>query len=89
MRTPRASLECASAATMVALGAGYGKALLARLARIAKERGCGRVEWAVLDWNVAAIDFYERLFGRAGLADQATACARVGATHMAISSPTW
>jgi GNAT superfamily N-acetyltransferase len=39
-------------------GRGYGKALLARLARIAKERQCGRVEWAVLDWNEPSINFY-------------------------------
>lgn len=40
---------------------GLGKALLARIARIAVSRGCARVEWAVLDWNVAAIDFYTSL----------------------------
>jgi GNAT superfamily N-acetyltransferase len=37
---------------------GYGKALLAKLAQIAVERGCGRLEWAVLDWNKPGIDFY-------------------------------
>ena len=42
-------------------GRGYGKALLARLASIARERNCGRVEWAVLNWNKPAIDFYESL----------------------------
>jgi GNAT superfamily N-acetyltransferase len=42
-------------------GRGYGKRLLAELARIAKERECGRVEWAVLDWNHPAIDFYKSL----------------------------
>ena len=42
-------------------GKGYGRALLERLAQIAKERGCGRMEWAVLDWNAAAIGFYEAL----------------------------
>ena len=42
-------------------GKGVGKALLAHLAKIAVERGCGRMEWAVLDWNVDAIGFYERL----------------------------
>ncbi len=42
-------------------GAGIGKSLLADLARIAVERGCGRLEWAVLDWNRDAIGFYERL----------------------------
>lgn len=42
-------------------GRGCGKALLARLARIACERGCGRFEWSVLDWNVSAQRFYESL----------------------------
>jgi len=42
-------------------GKGYGRALLARLAQIAKERGCGRMEWAVLDWNDPAIQFYRKL----------------------------
>lgn len=42
-------------------GRGYGKALLAHLARLAQERGCGRLEWAVLDWNSPAIDFYKSL----------------------------
>ena len=39
-------------------GRGYGKAILKRLARIAVERGCGRLEWACLDWNRPSIDFY-------------------------------
>ena len=42
-------------------GKGIGKALLIRLARIATERGCGRLEWAVLDWNQPSIDFYRSL----------------------------
>lgn len=42
-------------------GKGVGKALLVELARIAVERQCGRLEWAVLDWNVDAIGFYKRL----------------------------
>jgi GNAT superfamily N-acetyltransferase len=42
-------------------GFGVGKALLVRLATIAVERGCGRLEWAVLDWNTPAIDFYKNL----------------------------
>ncbi len=42
-------------------GKGYGRALLAHLARIALERGCGRFEWAVLDWNEPAIGFYKSL----------------------------
>lgn len=39
-------------------GLGIGKALLKRLAKLALERGCGRLEWSVLDWNRPAIDFY-------------------------------
>ena len=42
-------------------GHGLGRRLLAHLARTARERGYGRVEWAVLDWNVDAIRFYESL----------------------------
>jgi GNAT superfamily N-acetyltransferase len=42
-------------------GHGIGRALLQRLAQIAVERDCGRLEWAVLDWNRDAIGFYERL----------------------------
>ncbi|GLZ14787.1 putative acetyltransferase [Actinomadura sp. NBRC 104425] len=44
-----------------ARGRGYGRALLAELARIAVERGYGRVEWSVLNWNTPAIGFYEAL----------------------------
>ena len=47
-----------------ARGHGAGKALLAALARIAVRRGCGRMEWTVLDWNAPAIGFYERLGAR-------------------------
>lgn len=42
-------------------GRGYGKALLRRLAQIALERGCGRLEWCCLDWNQPSIDFYRSL----------------------------
>ena len=45
-------------------GNGAGTALLAALARIAVHRGCGRMEWTVLDWNAPAIGFYERLGAR-------------------------
>jgi GNAT superfamily N-acetyltransferase len=45
-------------------GQGAGRALLAALARIAVRRGCGRLEWAVLDWNRPAIGFYRRLGAR-------------------------
>ena len=41
-----------------ARGAGLGKALLRHLARVAVERGCGRYEWIVLDWNTPALEFY-------------------------------
>jgi GNAT superfamily N-acetyltransferase len=40
---------------------GIGKQFFAELARIAKTRGCGRIEWWVLDWNQPAIDFYRRM----------------------------
>ena len=46
-------------------GRGIGKALLARLAGMAIERGYGRLDWSVLDWNQPAIDFYEGLGARA------------------------
>jgi GNAT superfamily N-acetyltransferase len=42
-------------------GKGHGKALLLALARLAVERGCGRLEWAVLNWNEPAIQFYKKL----------------------------
>ena len=42
-------------------GRGYGKALLRELAHIAVIRGCGRLEWACLDWNKPSIDFYKSL----------------------------
>ena len=42
-------------------GAGLGRALLVHLAGLARERGCGRLEWSVLDWNEPAIDFYRRI----------------------------
>ena len=45
-------------------GAGHGKALLARLAQIARDRGCGRLEWSVLDWNEPSIQFYRALGAR-------------------------
>lgn len=44
-------------------GHGYGKALLKELARIAVERGCGRLEWSCLDWNQPSIDFYTKRMG--------------------------
>lgn len=46
-------------------GRGFGKALLVELARVAVERGCGRLEWSVLDWNEPSIAFYRALGARA------------------------
>jgi GNAT superfamily N-acetyltransferase len=45
-------------------GRGIGKALILHLAKLANTRGCGRMEWSVLDWNQTAIDFYEALGAR-------------------------
>lgn len=45
-------------------GAGIGKALLSAVAGVARERGCGRLDWSVLDWNQTAIDFYETFGAR-------------------------
>lgn len=45
-------------------GRGYGKALLRRLAAMAKAEGCGRLEWSCLDWNQPSIDFYKRMGAR-------------------------
>jgi GNAT superfamily N-acetyltransferase len=42
-------------------GAGIGKAMLAKLAQLAVQEGCGRFEWSVLDWNTQAIGFYEKM----------------------------
>ena len=42
-------------------GKGFGKALLAHLAKLAQERNCGRLEWAVLNWNQPSIKFYQSL----------------------------
>ena len=63
--------------TPAARKSGAGRALMRRLARVALDRDCGRMEWAVLDWNQPAIDFYDRLGAPKGewlglrLADQA------------------
>ena len=68
-------------------GKGYGKALLGRLAQIAKERGCGRMEWWCLDWNHPSIDFYRSL--GAEPMDEWTVYRLTGDTldHMAEVSP--
>jgi GNAT superfamily N-acetyltransferase len=52
-------------------GRGHGKALFRALARLAAERGCGRLEWSVLDWNEPSIGFYRSL-GAAALDDWTT-----------------
>jgi GNAT superfamily N-acetyltransferase len=44
---------------------GHGKALLKRVAKLALERGCGRLEWSVLDWNTPSIAFYRSLGAKA------------------------
>jgi len=49
-------------------GKGFGKALLIRLAEIARDENCGRLEWWVLDWNESAIDFYKNI-GAVGMDD--------------------
>ncbi|MEX2081585.1 MAG: GNAT family N-acetyltransferase, partial [Dehalococcoidia bacterium] len=52
-------------------GHGYGKEMLAELARLAVERGCGRLEWSVVDWNEPSIAFY-RALGAAAMDDWTT-----------------
>jgi GNAT superfamily N-acetyltransferase len=66
-------------------GSGIGEALLARLGRLALERGCGRFEWSVLDWNENAIRFYERM-GASVLPDWRT-CRVTGAALEAFANP--
>jgi len=68
-------------------GRGFGKALLARLARLAVERQCGRFEWMVLDWNTPAIQFYESL--GAALAPEWKLCRMTGEAlqRFAATSP--
>ena len=60
-------------------GKGYGKALLKKLAQIAVERGCGRLEWSCLDWNTPSIDFYLSLGARR--MDDWTGYRMAGAQH--------
>ena len=57
-------------------GQGIGKALLLQLAQLANQRGCGRMEWSVLDWNQPAIDFYQSL--GAELKSEWTTCRLTG-----------
>jgi GNAT superfamily N-acetyltransferase len=67
-----------------ARGRGHGKALMRHVARIAVERECGRFEWAVLDWNQPAIDFY-RALGAEVLPDWRI-CRLTGEALMALGS---
>ena len=62
-----------------------GKALLAELARLAVARGCGRVEWAVLDWNAPAIRFYDSLGARPN--QEWTVYRLTGAPLAALAAP--
>lgn len=65
-------------------GLGIGRRLLSRLAELAIERDCGRLEWAVLDWNTPAIGFYQRLGAR--LMDDWTTCRLEGEALMALAN---
>ena len=63
-------------------GHGIGKALLTHLATIAVQRGCGRMEWSVLDWNAPAIGFYRKL--GADVMEEWRICRLTGATLEAL-----
>ncbi len=65
-------------------GRGYGKGLLKKLASIAVERGCGRLEWSCLDWNRPSIDFYLSLGARP--MDEWTVYRLTGETLQALAS---
>jgi GNAT superfamily N-acetyltransferase len=69
-----------------ARGTGLGKLLLQRLAQIAVERDCGRFEWSVLDWNVDAQAFYQRM-GATMLPDWRI-CRVTGEALQALGTPT-
>jgi GNAT superfamily N-acetyltransferase len=64
-------------------GAGHGRALLRELGRIAVARGCGRIEWSVLDWNEPSIAFYRSL-GAVPM-DEWTVYRVTGATMVALA----
>jgi GNAT superfamily N-acetyltransferase len=64
---------------------GHGRELLAAVARLAVERGCARFEWAVLDWNEPAIEFYRRL--GAGAMDEWTTYRLAGAALETLAVP--
>src|SRR6202158_3771937 len=68
-------------------GKGYGRALLIHLAKIARERGCGRMEWAVLDWNEPAIEFYRKLGAKPMDEWAGFRLTRDGIANLADSSP--
>jgi GNAT superfamily N-acetyltransferase len=65
-------------------GHGVGRYVLGWLARVALERGCGRLEWAVLDWNSAAIGFYQKL--GAELKEEWTTCRVAGAALESLAA---
>ena len=66
-------------------GRGIGKSLLSHLAMLSLERDCGRLEWAVLDWNQPAIDFYSRLGAQAQ--DQWTTWRLIGESLKDLAQP--
>jgi GNAT superfamily N-acetyltransferase len=68
-------------------GKGYGRALLVDLAKIARDRGCGRMEWAVLDWNEPAIKFYRALGAKPMDAWTVFRLTRDGIAELAKSEP--
>ena len=65
---------------------GYGRALLLHLAQLARERGCGRLEWSVLDWNEPSINFYKSL-GAVPLDDWTVFRLDRAALHALVSRP--
>ena len=67
-------------------GHGIGRRLLTHLASVAVERGCGRMEWAVLDWNESAIGFYRKL--GATLLEDWRICRLTGETLTALGGKT-
>ncbi len=73
--------------------AGVGRALLAHLAAVAQQRGCGRLEWSALDWNTPALDFYarlgaERMHDWEGFRLEGQALARLATAAAASNRPT-
>jgi len=68
-------------------GKGIGKTLLAFLARIAEERGCGRLEWSVLNWNEAAIRLYQSVDGKP--LDEWTVYRVTGAELKSLARSVW